>query len=318
MGTARAAQVYEGVDDVWIVTSYFNPVGYRTRARNYEAFRQRIVASGLNLLTVECVFGDDRFTLPPTPDVLQVRAQHVLWQKERLLNLALPHLPERCTKVAWVDGDVLFENPAWVVETSRLLEDYPVVQPFATAIRLPRDRQEYLGDGDVLPSFGAVYAADPGRVRGGDYDKHGETGLAWAARRTLLAQCGLYDACIIGGGDHVIAHAMCGDWTSVCIDRLIGGDNAHRSHVRRWAAAFYPHVRGAIGYVPGSVLHLWHGERAYRRYSLRHKELDRFGFDPDHDLRVGEAGCWEWARDKPEMHRWAAAYFAERLEDGAV
>lgn len=318
MNAVCAATTYDRVDDLWLVTSYFNPVGYQSKMPNYRIFREVIARSNLNLLTIECAFGDDAFTLPPGPDVVRVRAKHIMWQKERLLNLAIARLPSRCTKVAWLDCDILFENSWWAVETSRMLDHYPVVQPFETAIRLPRACYDYRGEGDVRRSFGAACATNPQLAREGNYDRHGESGLAWAARRDVLTSSGLYDAGIIGGGDHIMAHAMCGDWTSLCISRLIGTDNAQLRHFIQWGEGFYRDVHGGIGYIPGTALHLWHGERPDRHYSLRHRELERFAFDPEKDLRVGDAGCWEWASSKQEMHRWAIDYFIRRNEDGAT
>ena len=67
--------LYEAVDDLWIVTAYFNPAGYRTRRANHDLFAQRIVESGLRLLTVECALGEAAFELPESPDVLRVRAR---------------------------------------------------------------------------------------------------------------------------------------------------------------------------------------------------------------------------------------------------
>jgi hypothetical protein len=128
--------LYEAADDLGIVTAYFNPAGYRTRRVNHDLFAQRILASGLRLLTIECALGEAAFELPESPNVLRVRARTVLWHKERLLNLGIARLPPECTKVAWLDGDLLFDNPAWAVETSRLLDDHAVVQPFVCPLRM--------------------------------------------------------------------------------------------------------------------------------------------------------------------------------------
>ena len=314
---ASAATAYDFVDDLWLITPYFNPLGYRTKRQNYELFRRRIDDAALPLLTVECAFGDAAFELAPARDVWQVRAKHVMWQKERLLNLAMSRLPPQCTKVAWLDADVLFENPAWAVETSRALDTDAFVQPFETAVRLPRDAADHPERSEVWRGFAAVWRSDPEALGLGDYDQHGETGFAWAARRDVLAAArGLYDACIIGGGDHAMAHAVCGDWTSVCIDRLLGIDNAHRDHFSGWAQSIFASARGRIGHATGAALHLWHGERGHRQYSLRHRELVGLAFDPNADLRIGETGCWEWVSEKPALQRWAAEYFTRRQEDG--
>jgi hypothetical protein len=284
---------------------------------NHERFAAPLRRSGFDWLTLECAFGAATFVLAPSPDVVAVRARDVMWQKERLLNLALARLPARCTKVAWVDGDVLFENPDWAVLTAALLERSPVVQPFKWVVRLPRGFTLDCGLGARWRSFGAVWAARPERLRQGRFDAHGHTGFAWAARRDLLERHGLYDACIAGSGDHLMAHAMAGDWTSRCVDRIIGGNPAHRAYFRRWAEPFARDVAGDVGYVPGTLLHLWHGAVADRRYVDRNQELARFAFDPAVDLAVGPSGAWEWASRKPELHRWAADYFRLRNEDGS-
>jgi hypothetical protein len=310
------ADRYTSTTDLWVVTAYFNPAGFRSKRRNYDAFRQPLDAAGIPLVTVECSLGDRPFELPAGPHVRRVRGRDVMWQKERLLNVAIAELPEGCRKVAWLDADVLFENPDWAVATAAKLDDFPVVQPFDRAVRLMRGATADDGRGDSYPGFAAVYARQPQRLLSGDFAAHGHTGFAWAARREVLAGRGLYDACIAGSGDHMMAHAFCGDWTSACVSRIIGAANRHRDYFAAWCRAVYPRVRARVGCVSGAVLHLWHGEVADRRYVDRNRELAGFGFDPATDVRVGESGCWEWASRKPNLHRWAAEYFGRRREDG--
>src|SRR5262245_14756207 len=97
--------------DLWVVTAYFNPAGFRSRRRNFDLFRERIAAAGLPLVAVECSFDGRPFELPPGPGVRHLLGRDVMWQKERLLNVAIAGLPAECRKVAWLDADVLFENP---------------------------------------------------------------------------------------------------------------------------------------------------------------------------------------------------------------
>ena len=160
------------MDDLWIVTAYFNPAGYRTRRANHDLFAQRIVESGLRLPTVECALGEAAFELPESPDVLRVRARTVLWHKERLLNLGIARLPPECAKVAWLDGDILFDNPAWAVETSRLLDEH-AVQPFVCPLRMLEGGSAR----DPHRRGFAVSRADPSSVDSGSAFVHGETGL---------------------------------------------------------------------------------------------------------------------------------------------
>jgi hypothetical protein len=315
MPATRPADRYAPTADLCVVTAYFNPAGFRSKRRNYELFQERI-AAGIPLMAVECALDDRPFELPAGPNVRRVRGRDVMWQKERLLNIAIAGLPESCRKVAWLDADLLFENHDWAPLTAALLDQFPVVQLFDRAVRLPRGATADDGRGESYPGFAAVYARDPQRLLSGDFAAHGHTGFAWAARREVLAGRGFYDACIAGSGDHMMAHAFGGDWTSTCVDRIIGAANRHRAYFADWCRAVYPRVRARVGFVPGAVLHLWHGEVADRRYVDRNRELAGFGFDPATDVRIGEGGCWEWASKKPKLHRWAADYFGRRREDG--
>jgi len=310
---------YAPAPDLSIVACYFNPSGYRTKRENYERFAESLRVSGIELLTVECAFPGTGFELEASGPLLQIQARDVMWQKERLLNLALAALPADWRKVAWLDCDVLFENPEWARETSRLLERQAVVQPFSAAIRLPRGTERYRGEGQVWDGFAAVQGRDPRTLLSGRFDRHGHTGFAWAATREVLSGVGFFDACIAGSGDHMMAHAFCGDWESPCIDRIVG-PASERNHHRRafadWGRRVYPAVRARVGSVPGTLLHLWHGDHGHRRYVDRNQQLGRFEFDPAEDVRVGASGCWEWASDKPQLHAWAVEYFRQRREDG--
>lgn len=355
----RGSDRYSTSDDLWVITSYFNPSNYRSKLANYNAFAEKILESGINLLTVECAFGNAPFSLDSRPNVLQVRTKHIMWQKERLLNVALSSLPKGVEKVAWLDCDILFSNADWASQASKLLDSVPVVQLFETVVRLPKGQVSYIGEGETWQSFAYVWHTNPDLIFTGDFYQHGHTGFAWAARRELLQKHGFYDACISGSGDHVMAHAMCGDFKGSCIDRIMGEYQStleyavqalirhtlkgfvitplHRfivdlgrksikrlqrkkynrlfAHFLDWGLPFYQDVQGKIGYVSGTVLHLWHGDFSNRKYLRRHDELKRFNFDPVLDLCVNAYGAWEWSSDKPKLHQWARDYFDQRKED---
>lgn len=296
------------------VACFFNPAGFRTKAPNFDRFAAGLAAAGVPLFPAELAFPGGEFSLKH-PNTLRVRGRAVMWQKERLLNLAVAAVPPRFTKIAWLDADVLFTNPDWAEDTGAALDRAPVAQLFDTAIRLPKGATADDGSGERYTSFAAVYARQPLALLSGDFAGHGHTGFAWAARRDLFG-VGLYDACIAGSGDHMMAHAFAGDWESSCIARILGNPAGHRGHFAAWCKKIYPLVRGRVGCVPGTLLHLWHGDVADRKYVDRNRELAAFGFDPAVDLKPDAGGAWAWGSRKPRLHRWAAAYFGTRKEDG--
>lgn len=231
-----------------VVTCYFNAFGYISRRQNYDFFTARLRQQGVPLYTIEAIFPGQRSALAGYKNVTTVECESVLWQKESLLNLLIRSLPEKIQGVVWCDADVCFENPAWFRRTARLLNRYPVVHPYASAVRLPRGVRRYRRSAEHYDSFGCVYAAAPQRLLRGDFAAHGHTGFAWAARRSVLEVHGLYDAMIAGSGDHVMAHAFAGDFDSACIHRMLGGNRKHIEHFTAWARRIYPLVRARIGF----------------------------------------------------------------------
>jgi hypothetical protein len=343
-------QPYLPCTDLWVITTHYNPAGYAARRENYARFAQPLVEAGINLVTVECAFGAEPFELTPSPAVIQVRGQDVIWMKERLLNLAIARLPPHVAKIAWVDGDLLFTNPAWAQETAALLDRWPIVQPFATVEPLPRN--QFTPQGRGHPSFARQH-----RQHLLHRGVHGASGFAWAGQRALVQRHGLYDAAILGSGDDLWTHAASGRLYSsrVCddtgasrrrlwliparvsgrLERLQWPDwlidwrvrqirsqlpaltktEPFMAHYLAWATGWYATVRGRMAFTAGVALHLWHGAPARRQYSQRNDILRRNPFNPFADLRLNAEGVWEWASDKAAMHREVAEYFHARRED---
>jgi hypothetical protein len=314
----RAAPCYEAAGDIGVITSYFNIDEYRSKLTNYCIFESTILRAGLPFVVAECVFGDQAFALPDSSHVIKIRAKDCMWQKERLLQIALRHLPSHVTKVAWLDADVLFERADWAVATSRLLDEVPVVQPFYSAFRVPPAQTEFVGIGEKARSFGSVHHVLPSISRVSSFAVHGHTGFAWAARREILDTLGFYDAAIMGSADDLMAHGFCGDFRSPCLPSKFLDGTAFRRHFQQWAESAWETVRGRIGFVPGRLLSLWHGERRNRGFPDRFVSTARLGFDPLGDLRLEANGVWRWGCDEDRallFRAWARTFFANRQED---
>lgn len=297
------------------ITTYFNPCRYRTRRANYDLFMEGMRAAGVPCVTVECAFGDQPFELPDGIDVMRVRASSLLWQKERLLNLAASWLPRSVRYVAWLDCDVLFSNPDWARDTVALLKRRKVVQLFETCRRLDRD-----GTGEVEPravSFAATTCRDIGTMDADRYDVHGHTGYAWAMRREIFDEIGLYEAAVSGSADHFMAHAVYGR-LGFCVENALKRDPRQIAHLSDWSRRFHALVDGSLGCVPGAIDHLWHGDLSDRRYFLRMHDITDLGFDPYTDIVAPPGKPLEWApgMTKQGLKDYFAAYFASRREDG--
>jgi len=124
---------------LYVITSVFNPQGYKSRIKLYRQFEEYIRGvNNVELYTVELAFQDKPFevTQESNPRHLQLRSNSILWHKERLLNLVMRKLPSRWNRVAWIDSDVMFARPTWAMDALRELDTHGVVQLFGQAADL--------------------------------------------------------------------------------------------------------------------------------------------------------------------------------------
>ncbi|NQW47933.1 MAG: hypothetical protein HQ464_09220 [Planctomycetes bacterium] len=306
---------------LWALTSYFNPTGSHRRRANYEVFRRQLKVP---LVAVELA-SDRPFELGShdAEILVQIRCRSVMWQKERLLNIALRHVPHGVSAIAWVDCDVIFANANWVDEAAVALQHSVLVQPFdsvwnvrkeaSLAARIDRTQTEPGGTTFVSRfarqkiSRESFFARGPSRVRN-------LLGYAWVARCSLLDTHGFYDASIVGGGDRDMAMAAYGFFDETIEIQQKNASSA--AHYARWARPFHQAVAGGVRALSGEIYHLWHGDLTGRQYFERFAHLQALGFDPETDIAISPQGAWEWATEKPEVHAYLRDYFYSRREDG--
>jgi len=307
---------------LWAITSYFNPAAYSRRRLAFDVFCQ---ALDIPLLVVEqSLDGRQELNSSSAEIVLQAHGGDAMWQKERLLNIALDALPPECDQVAWLDCDILFENQNWVRLLESKLKDVPLVQLFhhvkyldprwkpglAKEDHIERIRPSIVsGISSGLEAAEALEAPSPDR-RPGTY----ANGMAWAANRQFIERHRFYDACIIGGGDRAITCAIYGCFSHIFKWHRM--NEAQQACYLQWARPFFQECRGRAAYLEADIYHQWHGKASDRGLSSRHEGLMPFHFDPFADIEIGSGGCWRWSSRKPEMHQYFSKYFSKRREDG--
>jgi hypothetical protein len=327
---------------LWAITCYFNPMGYQSRLANYHTFRQRLAVP---LIAVE--FAEEgQFQLDKNDAeiLIQRNGSQVLWQKERLLNIALDAVPSDCRLVAWLDCDVVFDGDDWIEQAAAELDRVPLLQCFCDLYDLPcPPLARRASEGNAYPSLarranGAASVSETvdlaechqrqsliflynsgaasGEIfRGGQqrWKRKYTTGHAWAARRVLLERHGFYDAGILGGGDRAMAGAAFGQFSAAAQNWPM--NSRQFDHYVSWAQPFFDDVQGRVRFLDATLYHLWHGPWEGRAYSQRYVGLEPFQFDPFTDIALADNGCWRWNSDKPAMHQYVRDYFAARKED---
>ena len=309
-----------------------------------------------NLLTVECAFGERAHQVLEPSDVVvrcddtcpdsddrrpraidvRVRNSSWVWLKENLWNVGAAHLPADARYVLFADADVQFLNRNVVTETIHALQTHPVVQPWETCADLGPDGQIMA----VHRSFGwcaargwewkPVRVPTDGRRRrkhDGAYeyvcrpDDDGPAGFgnpwhpgfALAFRREVLDRLPLLDVGALGAGDHHMCTAMIGK-ADLSLPGGIG--DGYRRRVLAWQAAAARWIRGDLGFVPGSIVHYFHGPKRARRYLGRWKVLVDNAFDPDVHLLRNAFGVLELDPDAPTgLRDGMREYFTARNED---
>jgi hypothetical protein len=157
----------------------------------------------------------------------------------------------------------------------------------------------------------------------------GYSGLGWAARSEVLAQVGLYDAAVVGGGDKLIFAASTvgvegSDWAHSILASTrppcprcgpVGAAPKYVEHYLAWSREWARAVRGRVGFADQTLRSLYHGSRHDRRYLERRDTLLRHAFDPQLDLALESSGCWRWGSHKVDLHLEVWNYLFERRED---
>lgn len=267
---------YQINSEAMIISCFYNPQKSPYRLKAFKVFYDSI--KHMNHRIIECVIGDAEPQLVESENIIRIHTENLLWHKETLLNKIVYNLPDKYKYIFWVDADVIFTNKNWLTEGVKQLKTNNIVQPFEYCVHLEQDQLEPNFDLEFQknhlntlrhPSLWRSFCANYVTTNLADnqnYDKHGHVGFAWGARREVLTKVPLYDKALIGGADHIIAHAAAGHINHLCIAKSFT-DNI--DEVNDWSRKFYREVKGKIGYVSGDLYHIWHGDIKNRDYLKR-------------------------------------------------
>lgn len=328
-------------DKLYVLTMLENPLRFRARYRNYWRFEDHMERGGAILYTGEIAFGGRRFEVTErgNPRHLQLRTNCEFWHKENALNLLAERLPADCRYIAVFDADIQFARPDWAQEILHLLQHYDVIQPFSDAQDLGPNDEPLPGHGSksflyqwcergVAPHEQA-FLKDPvprWTVNGVEQKNTNDPyvagplgwhpGLAWCYRRAAWDQLGgMMDWLPTGSGDWHMANALIGNLMKSVDPRHTSG---YLRNCRIWedrAMAIRDNPNGGLGYMPGLLLHSFHGSKANRQYQHRHKFVINAGFDPDYDLKRDSQGLWQLTGRNSKLRDGLRLYARMRDED---
>lgn len=303
------ALCYKG-DYLYVILPYFNYCKYEKRIKLFVDFVKRY----WHLKMVRMVVVEGFLEEPALPTFghnvthhIKVKLRDQLWIKENLINIGVRYLPKDWKYMAWIDADLTFLNTNWANDTLRYLKTYDVLQLFQTAVNLGPD-----GEAMKIDQAFCYMALKSGKP----YHKNAKYGFwhpgyAWAIKRsTYDIWGGLLDIGILGSGDRHMALSLIGK-----------GDYSYHGGVsdayKQCVLDFQKKCSTLIfSYIPGTILHHFHGSLKDRQYVDRWLILVRHKYEPHVDtyydenriLRLTESG----KRFQPDIVK----YFEGRREDG--
>lgn len=298
-----------GAGKLGVVCCHFNPCGYRSRLSNYYRFREALKRAPVHLLTVELAFGEEPFEIEPDEtELVRLRSNGIMWQKERLLNHGLRKLAgDGYGSLCYLDADIVFDEADWADRVLEALGRHRFVQVFETVHRFGRD----------APGAASLLRTEPARVT------VRRQGGGWAVRREAFEQTMLYEHLIVGGADSLmfwatLRHPRWARFREEVEPRFQrlreGAGKAMAADIDRWAPAWTRAIDGDLGFAANRIVGLPHGPREARQYGVRLRMLEASGFDPGRHLD-GSGGAFDWDDAPPGLARDLIDYFRARDED---
>ena len=291
-------------DVLYVVLPYFNYCGFKRRQELFIKFVHEIQnVKGIRIVVSE-LLGSAPLPKLPVWKHIKNRSDTPVWMKEKLINVGIKMLPDNWKYVAWIDADITFLNPDWVQDTVEALQTNDIVQMFRTAVNLGPNNEAIKID----KGFGYMHADSGTPYIKTDKYGHWHPGYAWACTRKAFRVMGssLLDWAILGSGDRHMAMA----WIGRVLDSCPG--NIHMSYKVMLSMEYqYKCQNFKVSYVPGTILHHWHGRFEDRKYKERWNVLVQHAFNPIEDitmsLRLTPSG--------KRMEKDLKDYFEGRRED---
>jgi glycosyltransferase involved in cell wall biosynthesis len=288
---------------LYVVLPYFNYCGFKRRQELFIKFVHEIQnVKGIRVVVSELV-GSAPLPKLPVCKHIKNRSDSPVWMKEKLINVGIKMLPEDWKYVAWIDADITFMNPNWVQDTIEALQTNDIVQMFRTAVNLGPNNEAIKID----KGFGYMHADSGTPYIKTDKYGHWHPGYAWACTRSAFRGMGssLLDWAILGSGDRHMAMA----WIGRVLDSCPG--TVHMSYKVMLMEYQYKCQNFKISYVPGTILHHWHGRFEDRKYKERWNVLVQHAFNPIDDITMS----LNLTPIGKRMEQDLKAYFEGRKED---
>jgi hypothetical protein len=312
LGEGRSKPIYTKptVDDTAVLISFFNPARFKRILKNILYLTNILKENDIPYYVAECTFHGSKPQVPGATLVLN--SDSYMFYKEQLLNKLEPLVPEKYTKLIFLDGDVLFDTPDWVDQISASLNTKDIVQPFSEACWLTPDNTRIRSK--KMSYAWAIVTKEPVNMTT-LHNYH--PGFAWCIKREIFRRIGgFFPRSIVGGGD--VAFVLNLFPINVSDDLFFKASNGEfgRFIIEAWRKynANFKEVNPTLGFLPNKALHLFHGVKENRQYVTRYENVsDTVKGSWDDEIVTNADGLFEFKT--PAVSKAVLKYFKGRNED---
>lgn len=302
--------------DTVAIISYFN--FSRQKAREI-ALRQtlRYLSRQVDVILVCYGLMDESIFSEKRVHIVHVQSASRVWQKERFNNIALLHIKKNHKYIIWVDADVIFVEPDWLVQLKDRLISYRLVQLFNKVIDVSMVNNRFtllgLNRKSVIESLYDDISPESYFGQSGISLQLGcNPGMAWGARVETIKKIGFCDFMIMGSGDKLLLASAMGYYKMY--SELLHLNESLRKLSLEWGKRVFQVVEGKVFYLENTIYHLVQGNYDSRNYPGRYQLIKDDGFVFHDYLNVNEYASWQWKNSNNRFASIIESYFSARKD----
>jgi hypothetical protein len=283
-------------DDLAVGFALFNYTGSSRITMNYLYAIEKMKLAEIPVFTIELVITGSK---PTIQDAFHVYGSSYLFQKENLLRILETKIPEKYTKLLFLDADIIFINPDWYNMLSDILDTHDVSHCFNTAGWLDITYKK-------VTQIAESYVKSPNKdclLWNEDMVQY-HSGFGWAFTREWYNKAGFIDQAVVGSGDLLFSYGLYGKRYKGSQDLSI-----YENSIQKWSETL---GNPKITYLPVNIYHLFHGSLKRRQYEKRNEILAGIQ-DINEVLIKNEDGVFELTDDNYNTQLYE--YFKERKDD---
>lgn len=288
-------------NDTCVALCFFRPIEYNNPVKNLNIVLDDLNKANIPVFTIELLYGNQSKTL--SKSTLTICTESSPWfSKENLWNIIAKHIPAQYNKFIFLDADVRFDNPDWFNISSKLLNDFDVIQCMSHTYKdIPNDNPdaETYNLNSMAWNFYRESVANAIFHKRSLSTQFNHTGFSVGITREYFDKInGFFEYGFNGCGDTLF-------WN--CFDRIESTCDSYLLTNKIVADEYFMYKRNIkkqppkISYVPDCLcMHLYHGSIPNRNYTNRNQYIDddviitrnKDGLLELHNLKIDLVDYW--------------------------